>query len=109
MTLSLEQPMVDLRNERKPMSLPLHLQSVHLPLGDQRTGAFYGKDILSVSQFSRDDLEYIFGVAETMRTMVAHVGTFDLLKGKILTNLFYEPSTRTSSSFAAAMERLGGS
>jgi aspartate carbamoyltransferase catalytic subunit len=32
-----------------------------------------------------------------------------LLKGKILANLFYEPSTRTSSSFTAAMERLGGS
>src|SRR5512141_1772612 len=91
------------------MSLPPHLQSMHLPLGDQRTGRFYGKDILSVSQFGREDLEYIFGVAETMRTMVAHIGTFDLLKGKILTNLFYEPSTRTSSSFAAAMERLGGS
>jgi aspartate carbamoyltransferase len=41
--------------------------------------------------------------------MVDHVGTFDLLKGKILANLFYEPSTRTSSSFTAAMERLGGS
>jgi len=91
------------------MSLPVHLQNIHLPLGDQRTGRFYGKDILSVSQFCREDLEYIFGVAETMRTMVAHIGTFDLLKGKILTNLFYEPSTRTSSSFAAAMERLGGS
>ncbi len=37
------------------------------------------------------------------------VGTFDLLKGKILVNLFYEPSTRTSSSFTSAMERLGGS
>ena len=37
------------------------------------------------------------------------IGTFDLLKGKILANLFYEPSTRTSSSFTAAMERLGGS
>ncbi len=37
------------------------------------------------------------------------VGTFDLLKGKILANLFYEPSTRTSSSFTSAMERLGGS
>jgi aspartate carbamoyltransferase len=37
------------------------------------------------------------------------VGTFDLLKGKILANVFYEPSTRTSSSFTAAMERLGGS
>ncbi len=91
------------------MTLPSHLQNVHLPLGDQRTGRFYGKDILSVAQFSRDDLEYIFGVAEAMRTMVAHIGAFDLLKGKILANLFYEPSTRTSSSFLAAMERLGGS
>src|SRR5690606_29690794 len=61
------------------------------------------------SQFAREDLAYIFGVADAMRTMVAHIGAFDLLKGKILANLFYEPSTRTSSSFAAAMERLGGS
>ncbi|MCC7360401.1 MAG: aspartate carbamoyltransferase [Anaerolineales bacterium] len=91
------------------MSLPLHLRNIHLPLGDQRTGRLYGKDVLSVAQFTRDDLEYIFGVAEAMRNMVAHIGTFDLLKGKILVNLFYEPSTRTSSSFAAAMERLGGS
>lgn len=83
--------------------------SAHLPLGDQRTGRFYGKDILSVAQFSRDDLESIFGVAEAMRTMVQHIGTIDLLKGKILANLFYEPSTRTQSSFMAAMQRLGGS
>ena len=41
--------------------------------------------------------------------MVRRVGSFDLLKGKILANLFYEPSTRTSSSFTSAMERLGGS
>ncbi len=91
------------------MTILSHLQNLHLPLGDQRTGRFYGKDILSVAQFSRDDLEYIFGVAEAMRNMVAHIGAFDLLKGKILANLFYEPSTRTSSSFLAAMERLGGS
>jgi aspartate carbamoyltransferase catalytic subunit len=37
------------------------------------------------------------------------VGATDLLKGHVLANLFYEPSTRTSSSFIAAMERLGGS
>ena len=80
-----------------------------LPLGDQRTGRFYGQDILSVSQFSRDDIEYVFNVAEAMRTMVRHIGAVDLLKGKILANLFYEPSTRTSSSFTASMERLGGS
>jgi aspartate carbamoyltransferase len=83
--------------------------SAHLPFGDQRGAPFYGKDILSVKQFSREDLTYIFGVAHEMREMVSRVGTFDLLKGKILANLFYEPSTRTSSSFTAAMERLGGS
>jgi aspartate carbamoyltransferase catalytic subunit len=81
----------------------------HLPFGDQRTAPWYGKDILSVRQFNREDLEYIFAVAHEMRTMVERVGTFDLLKGKILANLFYEPSTRTSSSFVSAMERLGGS
>jgi aspartate carbamoyltransferase catalytic subunit len=82
---------------------------VRLPLGERGDGRFYGKHILAVSQFTRTDLEYIFAVAQEMRTMVERVGTFDLLKGKILANLFYEPSTRTASSFTAAMERLGGS
>jgi aspartate carbamoyltransferase len=83
--------------------------SPHLPFGDQRTAPWYGKDILSVRQFTREDLEYVFAVAHEMRIMVERVGTFDLLKGKILANLFYEPSTRTSSSFTSAMDRLGGS
>src|SRR5512135_2044304 len=83
--------------------------AAHLPLGERGDGRFYGQHILSVSQFARTDLEYIFAVAEEMRHMVERVGTFDLLKGKILASLFYEPSTRTSSSFTAAMERLGGS
>jgi len=83
--------------------------NAHLPFGENKNAAWYGKDIISVKQFERQDLEYIFGVAHEMRGMVERVGTFDLLKGKILANLFYEPSTRTSSSFTAAMERLGGS
>ena len=83
--------------------------SPHLPFGDQRTAPWYGKSILSVKQFSEKDLKYIFEVAHEMREMVERIGTFDLLKGKILANLFYEPSTRTASSFTAAMERLGGS
>src|SRR5512147_596444 len=89
--------------------MPTNHTSPYLPFGDQRTAPFYGKDILSVNQFSRDDLKYIFAVAHEMREMVLRVGSFDLLKGKILANLFYEPSTRTSSSFTSAMERLGGS
>ncbi|HSE39992.1 MAG TPA: aspartate carbamoyltransferase [Acidobacteriota bacterium] len=82
---------------------------VKLPLGERGDARFYGQHILATSQFTKSDLEYIFAVAHEMRVMVERVGTFDLLKGKILANVFYEPSTRTSSSFTAAMERLGGS
>ncbi len=89
--------------------MPTPSSSQHLPFGEDKNAEWYGKDIISVKQFKRDDLEYIFGVAHEMRGMVERIGTFDLLKGKILANLFYEPSTRTSSSFTSAMERLGGS
>lgn len=73
------------------------------------TNGFFERDILSVNQFNPDSLAYIFDIAEEMREMVRRVGGVDLLKGYVLTCLFYEPSTRTSSSFIAAMERLGGS
>lgn len=68
-----------------------------------------GQDILSVSQFTPDILDYIFRLSHDMREMVESRSGSDLLKHKLLTCLFYEPSTRTSSSFIAAMERLGGS
>ncbi|MBC7361671.1 MAG: aspartate carbamoyltransferase [Candidatus Aminicenantes bacterium] len=88
--------------------MPTKPKSPYLPFGDQQTAPWYGKNILSVRQFTRADLEYIFSVAHEMRVMVERIGTFDLLKGKILANLFYEPSTRTFASFMAAMQRLGG-
>lgn len=75
---------------------------------DYASNGFYGQDILSVSQFNRSSLDYIFGVAHEMQVLVERFGSADLLQGKILANLFYEPSTRTSSSFMAAMLRLGG-
>ncbi|MCB9666015.1 MAG: aspartate carbamoyltransferase [Alphaproteobacteria bacterium] len=78
-------------------------------LGQPRDERFAGRHVLSVKQFDRADLERVFRVAHDMKVMVGLVGTTDLLKGKVLANLFYEPSTRTASSFIAAMERLGGS
>ncbi|HPV06277.1 MAG: aspartate carbamoyltransferase [Aggregatilineales bacterium] len=75
---------------------------------DHVTNGLYGEDILSVRQFTPQVLEYVFGVADEMRTLVERFGSADLLQGKIMANLFYEPSTRTSSSFMAAMQRLGG-
>jgi len=73
------------------------------------SNGFTGQDIISVSQFDREKLAYIFTRAHEMRELVERVGACDLLKGYVLACLFYEPSTRTSASFIAAMERLGGS
>ena len=77
-------------------------------LPDEGVSRFDGMDILSVKQFNHRDLDIIFDVARDMREMVDRQGAVDILKGKLLSNLFYEPSTRTSSSFAAATQRLGG-
>lgn len=83
-------------------------QTTRLPFEAKHDDRFNGKHILSVSQFGVDDLAYIFDVAEEFRLIVKRVGALELLKGYILANLFYEPSSRTSSSFVAAMHRLGG-
>ncbi|KAJ3410170.1 hypothetical protein HDV05_004025 [Chytridiales sp. JEL 0842] len=70
---------------------------------------FHRKHILSVKQFTRNDLHVLFGVAQEMKVLVDRQGTVPILTSKVLCSAFYEPSTRTSSSFEAAMLRLGGS
>lgn len=69
---------------------------------------FKGKDIVSVKQFAKDELHLLFTVASEMRLGVERDGCLDILKGRVLCLMFFEPSTRTSSSFDAAMKRLGG-
>jgi aspartate carbamoyltransferase len=67
-----------------------------------------GRHVLAVDDFSDEMLRAIFLAAVRMREMVLARGCSDLLKGRILANIFYEPSTRTMCSFDAAMKRLGG-
>lgn len=69
---------------------------------------FKQKHVLSVNQFTRADLHLLFTVAQEMRLGVQRQGVLDVLRGRVLCTLFYEPSTRTSASFDAAMQRLGG-
>ncbi|NXC78145.1 PYR1 protein, partial [Anhinga anhinga] len=68
-----------------------------------------GQHILSVQQFSKEQMSHLFNVAHTLRMLVQKERSLDILKGKVMASMFYEVSTRTSSSFAAAMSRLGGS
>ncbi|CAH3149400.1 unnamed protein product [Porites evermanni] len=88
-----------------PMTLP------HVPMTLPRVPAhvFLGQHVLSASKFNREQLHYLFNMAHYMRLVVQREGGLDLLKGRVMASMFYEVSTRTSSSFGAAMQRLGGS
>lgn len=70
--------------------------------------SFKHHDILSTEQFSQSDLSIIMERANHMRRLVETKGGNNSLKGKIMTALFYEPSSRTFGSFVASMQRLGG-
>lgn len=71
-------------------------------------GKFKDKDIVSFDQFSPSDIELLFKHVPTMKDIVGNSRPADLLKGKMVTLLFYEPSSRTFGSFAASVKRLGG-
>ena len=68
---------------------------------------FFGKDIVSMRDFSRKDVEYIMDLAEEMLPYAKGEKRTKCLEGKILGNLFFEPSTRTRMSFESAAYRLG--
>ncbi len=63
--------------------------------------------IISMKDFSRDEIDIILKRAKEFEP-VARGKRSDLLSGKIIATLFYEPSTRTRMSFETAMKRLGG-
>jgi hypothetical protein len=88
--------------------MPTKPKSPYLPFGDQQTAPGTANDILSVRQFARPDLEYISASLMRCGSWWRESAPSICSKGKILANLFYEPSTRTFSSFMAAMQRLGG-
>jgi len=70
--------------------------------------SFIGRDILSLKDFSREDFERVFQVANDLRPYARDRRNGDLLKHKTLLTAFYQPSTRTRLSTEAAMHRLGG-
>lgn len=72
------------------------------------TISLYQKDLVSVDSLSVGEIDLVFEEAKEMEKLVKEKGGDDRLSGKILAALFFEPSTRTFSSFITAMQRLGG-
>ena len=62
------------------------------------------KDIISILDVTKEEILYILDISKRME----EEGSSEILKGKVLANLFFEPSTRTRLSFETAMKRLGG-
>ncbi|MCL4339191.1 aspartate carbamoyltransferase [Patescibacteria group bacterium] len=68
----------------------------------------FQKDLITVDNLNRDNVHLIFEKAEEMEKLVGKRGGNDSLKGRIMAALFFEPSSRTFSSFITSMQRLGG-
>lgn len=68
---------------------------------------FYDRDIVSIKDFTRSEIEYLLDLSEKMIPYSTGEKVNKVLDGKILGNLFFEPSTRTKLSFESAAYRLG--
>ena len=64
----------------------------------------YGRNIISIAEFSREDLELVVKTALDLKNNPQK----NLLDGKLIASCFFEPSTRTRQSFETAIQRLGG-
>lgn len=73
-----------------------------------RTNHFFNRDIVSIKDFTKDDLEFVFNATDKIRTLKANERS-QLGSARTLGYVFYEPSTRTRMSFEAAMASIGGS
>ena len=68
---------------------------------------FEGQSLLSINDLTNDQIYGLFELAQTLEPW--NRSKIDLLPGKVMSTLFFQPSTRTRMSFETAMHRLGGS
>ena len=65
------------------------------------------RHFISIKDITRDDIERLLATARTFeRSLEREVKKLPTLKGRLVINVFYESSTRTSSSFELAAKRL---
>lgn len=78
------------------------------PVSQSSDNPFYDRDIVSIKDFTRSELEFVFEATDKISGLKPSEKT-EYGKGRTLGYIFYEPSTRTRMSFEAAMASIGGS
>ncbi|MDA8158975.1 MAG: aspartate carbamoyltransferase catalytic subunit [Deltaproteobacteria bacterium] len=69
--------------------------------------SFNKKDLISVKDLSASDINYFIETAKEFKKIsLKDIKKVPTLRGKTVVNIFYEPSTRTRSSFEIAQKRL---
>ena len=70
--------------------------------------SFKNRDVISIKDFSKKEIISILNYAKKMIPYAKGDKHTDILKEKILSSLFFEPSTRTKESFKSAVQKMGG-
>jgi len=76
-------------------------------INGSRMNGFFQKDIISIRDFGKENLESIFSATEKIIELDP-TKRREIARGKTLGYIFFEPSTRTRLSFQAAMALIGG-
>ena len=74
----------------------------------KNTTSLRGKDVLGLKDFSKEEIRLVLDTAKGMKDIIHRdIKTVPALRGKSIVTLFYEPSTRTRTSFETAGKYLG--
>ena len=77
-------------------------------MGAKIQNDYKNKDILSLDQFDASSISQLFNTTDKLIAKIKAGGNLDILTGRVVTLLFFEPSSRTFGSFMSAVKRLGG-
>src|SRR4030095_16898977 len=85
------------------MSAPVITQAEDMPA----VTSLRRKDLLGIADLSAQEISLVLDTAEAMKEISSRaIKKVPALRGKTVINLFFEPSTRTRTSFEIAEKRL---
>ena len=91
-------------NTTRQKGNPTLLTKPEVPL---TTSIWQHRHIIDLDDFTQDEIELVFHIADAMKEVLSRpIKKVPTLRGKTVTTLFYEPSTRTRLSFELAAKNL---